>query len=63
MAAAIFEAVEQGDRAWRELDIRVLPGISAMQAAAAEAIAPAAPEVIMPDSAPVSSASLRPTAR
>ena len=40
MAAAIFEAVEQGDRAWRELDIRVLPGISAMQAAAARLGAP-----------------------
>ena len=35
MAAAVFEAVEAGDTCWRALDIRVLPGISAMQAAAA----------------------------
>ena len=40
MASAIFEAVEHGDPAWRELDIRVLPGISAMQAAAARLGAP-----------------------
>ncbi|MCK7473794.1 MAG: precorrin-3B C(17)-methyltransferase [Rhodopseudomonas palustris] len=35
MAAAVFEAVDHGDPAWRELDIKVLPGISAMFAAAA----------------------------
>lgn len=40
MAAAVFEAVEAGERAWRKLDIRVLPGITAMLAAAAEAGAP-----------------------
>lgn len=40
MAAAVFEAVESGDAAWRELDIAVLPGISAMQAAAARLGAP-----------------------
>jgi precorrin-3B C17-methyltransferase len=40
MAAAVFEAVDQGDPAWRELDIVVLPGISAMQAAAARLGAP-----------------------
>jgi precorrin-3B C17-methyltransferase len=40
MAAAIFEAVEQGDPAWRELDIRVVPGISAAMAAAARLGAP-----------------------
>ena len=40
MAAAVFEAVESGDRAWRALDIRVLPGVSAMQAAAARLGAP-----------------------
>ena len=34
-----------------------------MQAAVAAAIAPAAPEVTMPDSAPVNSAKRRPTAR
>ena len=40
MAAAVFEALEQGDPSWRGLDIRVLPGISAMQAAAARLGAP-----------------------
>ena len=37
MAAAVFEAVEAGDPAWRSLDIRVEPGVTAMLAAAAEA--------------------------
>jgi precorrin-3B C17-methyltransferase len=40
MAAAVFEAVDAGDPAWRELDIKVLPGISAMFAAAARIGAP-----------------------
>lgn len=40
MAAAVFEALEAGPAAWRELDIRVLPGITAMLAAAARAGAP-----------------------
>jgi len=40
MAAAVFEAVEAGPEAWRDLDIRVLPGITAMLAAAARAGAP-----------------------
>jgi precorrin-3B C17-methyltransferase len=40
MAAAVFEAVEQGDPDWRELDIHVEPGITAMLAAAAEVGAP-----------------------
>lgn len=40
MAAAVFEAVEAGDPAWRSLDITVVPGISAMQAAAARLGAP-----------------------
>lgn len=40
MAAAIFEAVEAGDPAWRTLDIRVEPGVTAMLAAAAEVGAP-----------------------
>jgi len=35
MAAAVFEAIEAGDPAWRALQIDVIPGISAMQAAAA----------------------------
>jgi precorrin-3B C17-methyltransferase len=40
MAAAVFEAVESGDPAWRALDITVAPGISAMHAAAARLGAP-----------------------
>ncbi|MGJ3264763.1 MAG: precorrin-3B C(17)-methyltransferase [Salinarimonas sp.] len=40
MAAAMFEALEAGDPAWRALDIRVEPGISAMLAAAARLGAP-----------------------
>jgi len=40
MAAAVFEAVESGAPAWRELDIRVEPGVTALLAAAAEAGAP-----------------------
>ncbi len=40
MAAAVFEAVDGGDPSWRDLDIRVLPGISAMFAAAARIGAP-----------------------
>ncbi len=40
MAAAVFEAVESGEPAWRELDIAVVPGLTAMQAAAARLGAP-----------------------
>ncbi|MFU8897332.1 MAG: precorrin-3B C(17)-methyltransferase [Roseinatronobacter sp.] len=40
MASALFEALEAGSAAWRALDIRVLPGITAMLAAAAKAGAP-----------------------
>ncbi len=40
MAAAVFEALEGGPAAWRALEIEVLPGISAMQAAAARLGAP-----------------------
>ena len=40
MAAAIFEAIETGPEAWRGLELRVLPGISAMFAAAARLGAP-----------------------
>jgi len=40
MAAAVFEAVEQGDPGWRTLDIRIEPGVTAMLAAAAEVGAP-----------------------
>jgi precorrin-3B C17-methyltransferase len=40
MAAAVFEALEAGDPAWRALPIAVEPGITAMLAAAARAGAP-----------------------
>lgn len=40
MASALFEALEAGPAAWRALDIRVLPGITAMLAAAARVGAP-----------------------
>jgi precorrin-3B C17-methyltransferase len=40
MAAAVFEALEAGPPKWRDLDIRVLPGITAMLAASACAGAP-----------------------
>jgi len=40
MAAAVFEAVESGEEAWRELDILVVPGVTAVLAAAARVGAP-----------------------
>lgn len=40
MASAVFEALEAGPTHWRDLDIRVLPGITAMLAASARAGAP-----------------------
>ncbi len=40
MAAAVFEAIETGEPSWRALDVTVIPGISAMQAAAARLGAP-----------------------
>jgi precorrin-3B C17-methyltransferase len=40
MAAALIEAVEAGEPAWCALDIEVLPGVSAMLAAAARLGAP-----------------------
>ena len=40
MASAVFEAVENGPKEWRNLDIQVLPGITAMLAASARAGAP-----------------------
>jgi precorrin-3B C17-methyltransferase len=40
MAAAVFEAIEHGPSAWRGLDVRVLPGVTAMLAAAARLGAP-----------------------
>ena len=40
MAAAVFEALETGPTGWQDLEITVLPGITAMLAAAARAGAP-----------------------
>jgi precorrin-3B C17-methyltransferase len=40
MAAAVFEAVDHGDPAWRTLEIEVVAGVSAMFAAAARLGAP-----------------------
>lgn len=40
MAAAVLEAVESGDRSWLNVNITVIPGISAMQAVAARLGAP-----------------------
>ncbi|MDB5653037.1 MAG: precorrin-3B C(17)-methyltransferase [Tardiphaga sp.] len=40
MAAAVLEAIESGEPGWRDLDIQVQPGVSAMQAAAARLGAP-----------------------
>ncbi len=40
MAAAICEAIETGPETWRRLDVKVLPGVTAMLAVAARAGAP-----------------------
>jgi precorrin-3B C17-methyltransferase len=40
MAAAVIEAIEAGEPGWRALDVEVMPGVSAMQAAAARLGAP-----------------------
>lgn len=40
MASAVFEAIEGGEAAWRTIDVEVIPGISAMFAAAARIGAP-----------------------
>ena len=40
MAAAVLEAVEHGEPAWRDFDIQILPGITAMLAASAACGAP-----------------------
>ncbi len=40
MASAVLECVEQGPETWRSLDIRIIPGLSAMQAAASRVGAP-----------------------
>jgi precorrin-3B C17-methyltransferase len=40
MASAVFEAIETGKPAWRDIEVTVLPGVSAMLAAAARVGAP-----------------------
>ena len=40
MASAVFEAIDGGEAAWRAIDVEVIPGISAMFAAAARIGAP-----------------------
>ena len=40
MASAVLESVEHGPATWRALDIHVVPGLSAMQAAASRVGAP-----------------------
>ena len=40
MAAAVLEAVEYGEPRWRDLDVQVMPGITAMLACAAACGAP-----------------------
>lgn len=40
MAAAVLEGIEHGPESWRFLDVRIIPGLSAMQAAASRVGAP-----------------------
>jgi precorrin-3B C17-methyltransferase / cobalt-factor III methyltransferase len=40
MASALFEAMEEGKPSWRDIEVTVVPGVSAMLAAAARAGAP-----------------------
>lgn len=40
MASAVFEAMEEGPTEWRDLQVEVMPGITAMLAASARAGAP-----------------------
>ena len=40
MASALLEALESGSETWKQLDIQILPGITAMLAAAAQLGAP-----------------------
>jgi len=40
MAAAMCEAIEQGPAAWRQIDIEIVPGVTAMLAVAARVGAP-----------------------
>jgi len=40
MASAVFEVIEEGNPAWRDVEVTVVPGVSAMLAAAARVGAP-----------------------
>ncbi len=40
MASAVFEAIDSGERAWRAVEVEVVPGVSAMFAVAARLGAP-----------------------
>ncbi|MFT0860330.1 precorrin-3B C(17)-methyltransferase [Ancylobacter sp. G4_0304] len=40
MAAAVIEAIEQGPESWRQIELLIVPGITAMLAVAAKAGAP-----------------------
>jgi precorrin-3B C17-methyltransferase len=40
MASAVCEAIEHGPRAWREIDLEIVPGVTAMLAVAARIGAP-----------------------
>jgi precorrin-3B C17-methyltransferase len=40
MASAVFEAIEQGTAAWKDIEVTVVPGVSAILAAAASIGAP-----------------------
>ena len=40
MAAAVIEAIDEGDPDWRQIDLEIVPGLSAMQAAASRIGAP-----------------------
>ena len=40
MASAVVEAIEEGDAAWRDIEIEIVPGLSAMQSVSARIGAP-----------------------
>ena len=40
MAAAVIEAIDDGEAAWKQIDLEIIPGLSAMQAVAARLGAP-----------------------
>ncbi|MBY0612317.1 MAG: precorrin-3B C(17)-methyltransferase, partial [Beijerinckiaceae bacterium] len=40
MAAAVIEAIDEGEPGWKDIDLEIIPGLSAMQAAASRLGAP-----------------------